>query len=100
MSEFDEILSTAFDETLNFIGETILHKGVSYKACVNSIEFTEELLEGGILSKRGITAVISHSPFLSLKVGDKIIYRGKGFRILEIGEDSISYELKCETDSK
>lgn len=100
MESFEDLMTSALNETVAFIGTNIVYRGKTFKAVVNAVTFDEELLEGGLLSKRGISVVIPIASTDYPTVGEKLLHKGKAFRIVEIKEDEISFEVICETSSK
>ncbi len=100
MNAFNELNAQALAESISFIGENIQYKLQDIPAIVGDIRITEDLMDGGILEKRAIKVVIQQLNFVIPNVGEKIIYSGKGYRVLEVSEDSISWELVCDTDAK
>ena len=96
----DDILADAFDETIQFIGEPLQYKGKTVKGVGRSVQFAEDLMEGGLLAKRGmlISVKIGSIPFPT--VGDTLLFKGKGFRIVEVVEDNLCYDITCETSAK
>ena len=100
MSAFNDLLTKALADSISVMGETIQYKSQEIPAIVSDVRITEELMDGGVLEKRAIKIVIQKLNFVLPTVGEKLIYNGKGYRVLEVTEDNISWELTCDTDSK
>lgn len=100
MNDFEQLTEQALSETIGVIGETIQFKDEDIPAIVSEIRVTEELIDGGILEKRGIKIVLKKSNFNIPAVGEKVIYSGRAYRIIEINHDSVSWELVADTDAK
>jgi len=99
-SEFDDVVSCALQEAIEFLGETVLIGSEKVLAIVNAISFDDEFSDsGGLLHNRGITAVIS-TPSNLPAVGSTILYLGLRYRVLEVRTDAAGTELVCATDSK
>lgn len=97
---FDLLNESALTEAFSIFGETINYKSKDIPAIVSSIQITESFEDGGIMQKRGAKFILKKDTFTIPVVGEKIIYNGKAYRILEVNQDAISYELSCDTDAK
>jgi hypothetical protein len=100
MSDFNDLNSAALEDVFGVIGEKVQYKLQDIDAIVSDITMTEELMDGGILQKRGIKVVLKNVEAVIPQVGEKIFYAAKAFRVLDISQDSLAYELTCETDAK
>lgn len=100
MNEFNSFSLSALNEASGIIGDIISYKSTEYICIVSDITITEELLDGGLFQKRGIKIILSKDENINPAVGEKIIYIGKAYRILEVSKDLISWELTADTDSK
>jgi len=99
MNIFDTFIADALNESFDIIGETINYKSKTIPAIVGDIRVTETLLDGGILEKRGIKIIIKKDELMIPAIGEKLIYNGQAFRVLELSSDAVSYELTCDTDA-
>lgn len=99
MNDFDTLLVRALDETVSFLGDTVLLGEVSCSAVVSDATFDEMLMDGGILKKRGLSVVIPKTPYLFPAIGQKLVYSGRNYRVSELSEDNVSFELTCLTDT-
>lgn len=100
MNLLDTFTKSALDLSFEVMGETIQYKTQDIPAIVSDVKVTEELMDGGILEKRGIKIVIKKENWIIPAVGEKIIYSAKAFRVIESSEDNISWELTAETADK
>jgi hypothetical protein len=97
---FDDFGKEALDTALGVIGEAIQFNTKTITAAISDVNITEELMDGGLLEKRGLKVVLALSESAVPAVGNKILYKGKGYRVIDVSEDSISYTLTCDTDAK
>lgn len=100
MNELDIFSKAALADSFLIMGETIQYKSQDIPAIVSDVRVTEDLIDGGILEKRGIKIVIQKLNFVIPLVGEKVIYNAKPYRIIESAEDNISWELTADTDAK
>jgi hypothetical protein len=100
MSDFNDFNTTALDACYEVLGEPIQYKGTDILAIVSDVTMTEELMDGGILQKRGIKVVIKDTQAVIPEIGEKLFYQAKAYRVLEVSKDNLAYELTCETDAK
>ena len=100
MNQFDIFTKAALEQSFLIMGETIQYKTQDIPAIVSDVKITEDLIDGGIMEKRGIKVVIEKTAFIIPAVGEKIIYNAKPFRVIESAEDSVSWELTCDTSDK
>lgn len=100
--ELENLLNVGMNESFNILAESIAFKGKTIAAIVSDIRVTEELMDGGILEKRAIKVLIQKTDFTIPKVGEKFLYNGKSFRVLELNEDvaCVSWELIADSSDK
>jgi len=98
---FSSLMNDGLAEAMEMMGETVSIGGKTINAIVSNTEFAEDLLDGGLLSKRGITAVVAFDDLAEMPaVGSKIGYNGFSYRIKGIVPDAFSFEIQAESDSK
>jgi hypothetical protein len=100
MSDFNDFNSMALDASYEVLGEPVQYKGGDILAIVSDVTMTEELMDGGIMQKRGIKVVIKDTISVIPEIGEKLFYQAKAYRVLEVSKDNLAYELTCETDAK
>jgi hypothetical protein len=100
MNDFQSLCQVALNESCNLISDTINYKSEDLTCIVSDVKITEELLDGGLMEKRGIKITLPKDESLIPLVGDKLIYLGKSYRIMEVSSDYISWDILCDTDSK
>src|SRR4051794_16723677 len=96
--DFIDINQTALDEVTEFLGEEFTYKGAAYTGIINDVEFTGELMSGGLIEGIATVIVVPLGVLPETPIVGALVKGGtKSLRIERIRVDETAIELTCVT---
>ena len=95
MSFTDEFRS-GLNEMIAAAGTAATIGGVAVPVIDDGVSNEEALVSGGVEVRRVLTLTIARSPVSrDPRVGARVVFRGKSFKLSSYSEDDVSFTLKC-----
>ena len=93
MSQFSQAYTAATIEAIGTIDDTITYAGQDYSAVVGEETYGNNLADGGFEVSRGLRATLVKSTAPAFRLGGRVTYNERVYRITGIETDEASIDI-------